>query len=147
MPVLDTLTHALTVLVHPLQWVVAWILVHLHGGLSALGLDPAGGAAWSLAIVGLVVIVKLLLVPLVVTQVRGCAPCAPLARDPADPGEVPGKTDAASRQAARREQQELVQRTGANPLRAACLCSSRPRSCSPSTPCSRVSAGRRRSVR
>ncbi|MFJ4108059.1 membrane protein insertase YidC [Oerskovia enterophila] len=121
MPVLDTLTHALSTLVHPLQVVVAWILVHLHSALTALGLDPAGGAGWSLAIVGLVVVVKLLLVPLVVTQVRGMRAmrlASPEIRRIQE--KYRGRTDAASRDAARREQQELMARTGANPL-AGCL--------------------------
>lgn len=121
MPVLDTLTHALSTLVHPLQLVVAWILVHLHGALTSLGLDPAGGAGWSLAIVGLVVVVKLLLVPLVVAQVRGMRAmrlASPEIRRIQE--KYRGRTDAASRDAARREQQELMTRTGANPL-AGCL--------------------------
>ncbi|MGW6004889.1 membrane protein insertase YidC [Oerskovia enterophila] len=121
MPVVDTLTHALSTLVHPLQLVVAWILVRLHGALTSLGLDPAGGAGWSLAIVGLVVVVKLLLVPLVVAQVRGMRAmrlASPEIRRIQE--KYRGRTDAASRDAARREQQELMTRTGANPL-AGCL--------------------------
>lgn len=117
MPVVDALTHALSSLLHPLQWVVAWLLVHLHTAMTALGLDPAGGAAWSLAIVGLVVIVKVLLVPLVVAQVRGMRAmrlASPEIRRIQE--KYRGRTDTASREAARREQQELMARTGANPL-------------------------------
>ncbi|MDF2849067.1 MAG: yidC [Oerskovia sp.] len=121
MPVVDALTHALSTLVHPIQLVVAWILVRLHSALTALGLDPAGGAAWSLAIVGLVVIVRLVLVPLVVVQVRGMRAmrlASPEIRRIQE--KYRGKSDPASRDAARREQQELMARTGANPL-AGCL--------------------------
>jgi YidC/Oxa1 family membrane protein insertase len=120
-PVVDALTHALSTLVHPIQLVVAWILVRLHSALTALGLDPAGGAAWSLAIVGLVVIVRLVLVPLVVVQVRGMRAmrlASPEIRRIQE--KYRGKSDPASRDAARREQQELMARTGANPL-AGCL--------------------------
>lgn len=121
MPVVDALTRALSTLVHPIQLVVAWILVRLHSALTALGLDPAGGAAWSLAIVGLVVIVRLVLVPLVVVQVRGMRAmrlASPEIRRIQE--KYRGKSDPASRDAARREQQELMARTGANPL-AGCL--------------------------
>ncbi|GAA1409637.1 membrane protein insertase YidC [Oerskovia paurometabola] len=121
MPVVDALTHALSTLVHPIQLVVAWILVHLHSALTALGLDPAGGTAWSLAIVGLVVIVRLVLVPLVVVQVRGMRAmrlASPEIRRIQE--KYRGTSDPASRDAARREQQELMARTGANPL-AGCL--------------------------
>ncbi|MHA7132964.1 membrane protein insertase YidC [Oerskovia turbata] len=121
MPVIDALSHALSALVHPLQVVVAWILVQLHAVLTALGLDPAGGAAWSLAIVGLVVVVKVILVPLVVVQVRGMRAmrlASPEIRRIQE--RYRGKSDAASRDASRREQQELMARTGANPL-AGCL--------------------------
>ncbi|TGJ96972.1 hypothetical protein DLJ96_02725, partial [Actinotalea fermentans ATCC 43279 = JCM 9966 = DSM 3133] len=120
-PVVDALTHALSTLVHPIQLVVAWILVRLHSALTALGLDPAGGAAWGLAIVGLVVIVRLVLVPLVVVQVRGMRAmrlASPEIRRIQE--RYRGKSDPASRDAARREQQELMARTGANPL-AGCL--------------------------
>ena len=121
MPVVDALTHALSALAHPIRLVVAWILVHLHSALTALGLDPAGGTAWSLAIVGLVVIVRLVLVPLVVVQVRGMRAmrqASPEIRRIQE--KYRGTSDPASRDAARREQQELMARTGANPL-AGCL--------------------------
>lgn len=121
MPVVDALTRTLSTLVHPLELLVAWTLVHLHSALTALGLDPAGGAAWGLAIVGLVVVVKVLLVPLVVVQVRGMRAMRAASPEIRRIQErYRGKTDPASRDAARREQQELMSRTGANPL-AGCL--------------------------
>jgi YidC/Oxa1 family membrane protein insertase len=55
-----------------LDWLytpIAWVLKQWHA-LFASFLDPAGGAAWALAIVSLVVSVRLLLVPLFLTQVR-----------------------------------------------------------------------------
>ncbi|NDI47028.1 membrane protein insertase YidC [Goekera deserti] len=48
---------------------VAWLLEHWHALVSTV-LDPAGGPAWALAIVLLVVTVRLALVPLYVRQVR-----------------------------------------------------------------------------
>jgi YidC/Oxa1 family membrane protein insertase len=55
-----------------LDWLyvpIAWVLKHWHSLFSTF-LDPAGGTAWTLAIVSLVVTVRLLLFPLFVTQVR-----------------------------------------------------------------------------
>jgi len=55
-----------------LDWLyvpIAWVLAQWHTLFSTF-LDPAGGAAWTLAIVSLVVTVRLLLFPLFVAQVR-----------------------------------------------------------------------------
>ena len=55
-----------------LDWLyipIAWVLKQWHTLFSAF-LDPAGGVAWTLAIVSLVVTVRLLLFPLFVSQVR-----------------------------------------------------------------------------
>jgi YidC/Oxa1 family membrane protein insertase len=48
---------------------VSWILVGWHQLLS-LVLDPDGGWAWTLSIVGLVVVIRILLIPLFVRQIR-----------------------------------------------------------------------------
>ncbi len=55
-----------------LDWLyvpIAWVLAQWHTLFSTF-LDPAGGTAWTLAIVSLVVTVRLLLLPLFVAQVR-----------------------------------------------------------------------------
>lgn len=55
-----------------LDWLyvpIAWVLKQWHTLFSTF-LDPAGGVAWTLAIVSLVVTVRLLLFPLFVSQVR-----------------------------------------------------------------------------
>ncbi len=58
----------LSTLIHPLEIVIAAVLARLHDLASALGLSP--GAAWLAALVGLVVVVRATLVPLVARQVR-----------------------------------------------------------------------------
>lgn len=109
----------LLTLLLPLRQAVAWVLVAFHDLGAAVGLDAAGGAAWALAIVGLVVVVRLLLVPLVVRQVR-----AGHALALAQPAlqrirrRYQGRTDLESLRAARTEQQEAMRAAGARPAAA-----------------------------
>lgn len=57
-------------LLSPVVDLVAAALAGAHSLLTALGLDPGGGAGWVLAIVALVVLVRALLLPLTVHGVR-----------------------------------------------------------------------------
>ncbi|MCI0686772.1 MAG: membrane protein insertase YidC [Sporichthyaceae bacterium] len=54
----------------PLYWVVSGIIVVLHKAFTGLGMHEAGGWAWGLSIVGLVIIIRILLIPLFVKQIR-----------------------------------------------------------------------------
>ncbi len=55
----------------PLYWLVSGIVIVLHKGLTGpLGMDTNGGWAWGLSIVGLVIIIRILLIPLFVKQIR-----------------------------------------------------------------------------
>ncbi len=54
----------------PLYTVVSWIMVVFHSALSKIGLDEASGVTWSLSIVGLVIVIRILLIPLFVKQIR-----------------------------------------------------------------------------
>ena len=54
----------------PLYYAVSFILVGFHKGLSALGLDPAGGWTWILSIIGLTLVVRTALIPLFVKQIK-----------------------------------------------------------------------------
>ena len=52
-----------------LEWIVSWVLVAFHNVLApALGSDS--GVTWSLSIVGLVIIIRIILIPLFVRQIR-----------------------------------------------------------------------------
>ena len=54
---------------NPLYIAVAWVMTHIHAGLS-LFLPSTSGGAWFLTIVVLVVLMRLLLVPLFVKQMH-----------------------------------------------------------------------------
>ncbi|MCK9825165.1 membrane protein insertase YidC [Nocardioides cavernae] len=53
----------------PLYYAVSFVLVGIHKMLSTV-LDPAGGAAWILSIVGLTLVIRAALIPLFVKQIK-----------------------------------------------------------------------------
>ncbi|MEI8260041.1 MAG: membrane protein insertase YidC [Actinomycetes bacterium] len=56
-----------------LDWLktgVSWILVTFHHLLTSIGMDPASGWTWALSIVGLVIVIRIVLIPLFVRQIR-----------------------------------------------------------------------------
>ena len=56
-------------ILNPLFEAVAWVIMRIHAGLS-VPFGPASGAAWGLSIVLLVMLMRLIMVPLFVKQVR-----------------------------------------------------------------------------
>ncbi|QCB95061.1 membrane protein insertase YidC [Cellulomonas shaoxiangyii] len=108
-------------LLFPIMVAVAWIMVQFHDLLTAVGLDPASGAAWALSIVGLVIVIRILLIPLFFKQIkasRGMQLVQPEMQ--ALQKKYKGRTDPASREAQSREMMELYRRHGTNPF-ASCL--------------------------
>lgn len=105
----------------PIKWAIEFILVSFHTLFTALGMDPAAGATWVLAIVGLVVVVRAALIPVFVRQIksqRKMLEIAPELKKIQD--KYKGKKDQFSREAMSRETMELYRRTGSNPL-SSCL--------------------------
>lgn len=105
----------------PIKWVVELILVSFHELLSFIGLDPAAGLTWVLAIVGLVLVIRAALIPIFVRQIksqRRMLEVAPQLKKIQD--KYKGKKDQFSREAMSRETMELYKRTGTNPL-SSCL--------------------------
>ena len=108
-------------LLFPLMVVVAWIMVRFHELLTWAGLDPTSGAAWGLSIVGLVIVMRILLIPLFFKQIkasRGMQLVQPEMQ--ALQKKYKGKSDPASREAMSREMMELYKKHGTNPF-ASCL--------------------------
>jgi YidC/Oxa1 family membrane protein insertase len=108
-------------LLKPIMWVVAWIMVQFHTLFSSIGLDPDGGAAWALSIVGLVVVMRIVLIPLFFRQIRASRGMQMLQPElQAIQKKYKGKTDPASREAMSRETMALYKAHGTNPF-ASCL--------------------------
>ncbi len=54
----------------PLYYAISFVMVAFHKFFSTIGLDPAGGAAWALSIIGLTLVIRAALIPLFVKQIK-----------------------------------------------------------------------------
>ena len=100
----------------PLEWIVSFVLVAFHSGLTALGLPADGGASWTLSIVGLVILIRIILIPLFVRQIKAQRGLQIL---PPKMKEIQKKyKDDREKQSA--EMMKLYKETGTNPL-SSCL--------------------------
>ena len=105
----------------PFKWLVSWIMVAFHDGLTFLGLDPAAGVTWTLSIIGLVVVIRAALIPVFVKQIKAQRGMQALQPDMKKlQAKYKGKTDQLSRQAMGQEQMALYKEHGTNPF-SACL--------------------------
>jgi YidC/Oxa1 family membrane protein insertase len=57
-------------IMNPLYYAISFVLMGWHSVWDALGLNPAGGAAWALSIIGLTLIIRAALIPLFVKQIK-----------------------------------------------------------------------------
>ena len=106
---------------NPLELAVAWIMVTWHTALTAIGLPAASGWTWALSIVGLVLVIRVLLIPLFVKQInasRGMQLIQPEMKKIQE--KYKGKTDPESRQKMTQETMALYKESGTNPL-SSCL--------------------------
>lgn len=101
-----------------LDWLkiaVSWVLVQFHS-LFSIVMDPASGWTWTLSIMGLVVVIRILLIPLFVKQIkaqRGLQIIQPKIK------EIQKKY-AGDRERQSQEMMKLYKETGTNPL-SSCL--------------------------
>jgi len=102
-----------------LDWLkigVSWILVQFHALFTALGMNPASGWTWVFAIVGLVIVIRIALIPLFVKQInsqRNLQLIQPQMK------EIQKKY-AGDKEKQSQEMMKLYKETGTNPL-ASCL--------------------------
>ena len=102
-------------LFNPLYDGVSWVLLRFHDFWS-LFFNPDSGAAWGLSIVGLVVLIRILLIPLFVKQIkaqRGMQALQPQM-------DAIKKQYGSDRQKLSEETMKLYRETGTNPL-SSCL--------------------------
>lgn len=114
-------TQLATQLLGPLYDVVTAIMVAFHTLFKNIGLPPASGWAWGLSIVGLVVVIRILLIPLFVKQIkaqRGLQILQPEVKKIQT--KYKGRTDPESKQKQQQEMMKLYKDNGTNPL-ASCL--------------------------
>ncbi|AXJ08349.1 membrane protein insertase YidC [Arthrobacter sp. PM3] len=111
----------LATIMAPFKWLVSAIMVGFHDGLSAIGLPAASGWTWTLAIIGLVLVIRTALIPVFLKQVKAQRQMRLLQPELKELQEkYQGKTDQLSRQAMAREQMALYRKHGTNPF-SACL--------------------------
>ena len=118
---LTSLISNISVVLWPIKWLIELLLVGFHTGLTALGMDPAAGITWILAILGLVIVVRSALIPVFVRQIksqRRMLEIAPAIKKIQD--KYKGKKDQYSREAMSRETMALYKHTGTNPF-SSCL--------------------------
>lgn len=105
----------------PIEWVVASLMVIWHRLFTFLGFEADSGIAWALSIVGLVVTIRVLLIPLFVKQIKASRAMQMIAPElKAVQAKYKGKKDQASREAMSRETMELYSKHKTNPF-ASCL--------------------------
>lgn len=105
----------------PLRWLVEVVLVAWHQLFTFLGLNPDEGVTWVLAILGLVVVVRSILIPVTVKQIKSQRRMMEIAPEMKKiQSKYKGKTDSFSREAMSRETMALYKKHGTNPF-ASCL--------------------------
>ncbi|WP_312721241.1 membrane protein insertase YidC [Mobilicoccus sp.] len=108
-------------LLWPLEWAVEWVLVAFHSLNTAIGMPAASGWNWALAIAGLVVVVRILLIPLFVKQIQSSRRMQLIQPELQKiQKKYKGKKDPESQQAMTAETMDLYKRTGTNPF-SSCL--------------------------
>lgn len=105
----------------PIEWAVAWIMYLCHTFFVFLGLPDGSGVAWILAVVGLTIVIRVLIIPLFFKQIKASRAMQMIQPElQAIQKKYKNKTDPASREAMGRETMALYSKHGTNPL-ASCM--------------------------
>jgi YidC/Oxa1 family membrane protein insertase len=108
-------------LLYPLEWVVAWLMVSFHQLFTFIGLAGTSGFTWAMSIVGLVIVIRIVLIPLFVKQIHASRRMQLIQPEMQKiQKKYKGRTDPESRQAMTQETMGLYKRTGTNPF-SSCL--------------------------
>ena len=105
---------------YPIEWAVAWLMVKFHALLS-LFMEADSGITWVLSIVGLTAVVRTLIIPLFVRQIRASRAMQMVSPElQAVQKKYKGKTDQESRQKMAEETMAVYKEAGASPF-SSCL--------------------------
>ena len=105
----------------PLRWLVELVLVLWHKLFTFLGMPADGGLTWVLAIIGLVVVVRSALIPVMVRQIKAQRRMMDIQPELKKiQQKYKGKSDQFSREAMSRETMAMYKKHGTNPF-ASCL--------------------------
>jgi YidC/Oxa1 family membrane protein insertase len=108
-------------LVYPFEWIVSWILWGWHSLFTTLGIPSDSGVAWTLSIIGLVVVMRAAMIPLFVKQIHASRRMQLIQPEMQKiQAKYKDKKDPDSRQAMTQETMDLYKRTGTNPF-SSCL--------------------------
>jgi YidC/Oxa1 family membrane protein insertase len=108
-------------LIYPFEWIVSWILFGWHRVFTTLGIPSDSGVAWTLSIVGLVVVMRAAMIPLFVKQIHASRRMQLIQPEMQKiQAKYKDKKDPDSRQAMTQETMDLYKRTGTNPF-SSCL--------------------------
>lgn len=103
-------------LLWPLRWVAEAVLVFWHGLFSTLGLDADSGLTWLLALTGLLVVLRLLVLPLTLASARSAKKLAQLAPKVKELRVNRNLAASADFEALTQETTALYKEAGVNPL-------------------------------
>ncbi|MDY5128438.1 membrane protein insertase YidC [Actinotignum urinale] len=104
-------------ILQPFMWVVAWVMYGIHQGLSAFGMKSGTGPAWVLAIIGLTITVRLIVLPLYNKQIKASRAMQVLTPEMQKiRKKYKGKRDQISMRRQQEETQALYRKHGASPM-------------------------------
>lgn len=105
------------VILWPLKWFVEAALVLWHQLFTNIGFGSEDGITWVLAIIGVVVVVRSLIIPITVKQIKSQRRMLEVAPEMRKiQAKYKGKRDQYSREAMNREVMALYKKHGTNPL-------------------------------
>lgn len=104
-------------LLYPIEWFVAALMVGWHKLFTLIGMPATSGWTWALSIAGLVIVLRILLIPLFVKQIHASRRMQLLQPEMQKiQKKYKGKKDPESRQKQQEEMMELYRTTGTNPM-------------------------------
>jgi YidC/Oxa1 family membrane protein insertase len=108
-------------ILHPFVLAIAWLWAKIHDLLAVVGFGEGAGIAWVLSIVLLTLLVRALILPLFLRQIRSTRGMAAIQPEMQKiQAKYKGKTDTLSRQRMAEETQALYKKHGTTPY-ASCL--------------------------